>query len=308
MINESTGAPPALRVLVVGGRSRSASAFRRFAARNGLTGLIVLVRQSSEALPGETQIVVDDYFDPPAELLQNVDAVVNFAGIPETRSEDILQAINVRGPERLAKKACNHGVKHFLQISSTHIYGAPERIDRTTPEAPQSPYARSKQAADRALSQLMSDDFKVTLLRMPMHYGPKAGDKLRKLARLIRRLGWFAVPRAPVRRSMVHQDNLAAAILTELHDRRGGIQFAADPDLFGYEILCAALREHTQTRVRLLRFPDFVFIPLRYLAGGIYQRLYRDNVIAPEVVIQPHRGYPVRMMAGLKDVVRERVD
>lgn len=291
------------RVVVVGGRSRAGIAFRRLVARTRPFALTVLVRRPVEALPGERVVVVEDYFSPSDEALAGADAVVNFAGIAENKSELELLEINVRGPERLAQKARARAIKHLVQLSSLHVYGAPKRVDRSTAEEPLSAYARSKLAGDIALAALRTEDFRITLLRMPMHYGVNAGPKLRLLVRIATGLGWFPVPKTPVQRSMVHLDNLAIAIATVIHRQLDGIQFAADPELFCYEMLREALRQHTGKTIHLVRLPDVFFLPMRALAHGAYRRLYQDNVIAPELVLQPEGGYPITMAAGLKDVM-----
>lgn len=304
METADTGPAGVRRVIVVGGRSRAGMAFRRLVARTQPFALTVLVRQPDTCLPGEQIMVVQDYFSPPDEAFTGADALVNFAGIPDNRPEPELAAVNVQGPQQLARKARSSGIKHMVQISSLHVYGAPARVDRSTPEAPMSAYARSKQAGDVALSSLQTGDFRITLLRMPMHYGPDAGKKLRMLVRIVTGLGWFPIPHTVVRRSMVHLDNLAVAIVTVLQRKLDGIQFVADPELFGYEILRDALLLHTGKSIRLARLPDAFFLPMRVLAPGLYRRLYQDNVIAPELVLQPESGYPVTMAAGLKDVLR----
>ena len=304
METEDTRPAGISRVVVVGGRSRAGIAFRRLVAETQQFPLTVLVRRPDQALPGEHVVVVKDYFLPPDEVFTGASAIVNFAGIPDDRSESELVAVNVRGPERLARKASACGIKHMVQISSLHVYGAPTRVDRSTVEAPLSAYARSKLAGDVALSALQTEDFRVTLLRMPMHYGPNAGKKLRMLVRLTTTLGWFPVPKTPVRRSVVHLDNLATAIVTVLRRGLDGIQFVADPELFGYEALRDALRLHTGKTIRLIRLPDTFFLLIRALAHGAYRRLYQDNVIAPELVLQPESGYPVTITVGLKDVMR----
>jgi UDP-glucose 4-epimerase len=292
------------RVVVVGGLSRSALAFRRLAATRAEYEVTVLVRRRTDALAGERIVVVANYFDPPVDCVTRADAIINFVGIPDNRPALELQQVNVLGPERLAKCARASGAKHFIHISSLHVYGDQERVDRFTLEAPLSAYARSKLAADQALAALASPDFRISLLRMPMHYGPDVGDKLRRLAKLTMSIGWFPIPTKPLRRSMVHVDNLAAAILEEIRVGSGGIVFVADDDLFGYEVLRDAIKEHTGRDLKLVRLPTLAFAPLRILARGVYRRLYRDNAIAPSLVLQPKGGYPVHMRAGLRDVLK----
>jgi nucleoside-diphosphate-sugar epimerase len=289
-----------LRVVVVGGGARSAQAFRRYVSTLDKVELTVLVRKPVESLPGEAVIVVADYFSPPEGLLLDKDAVVNFVGVTTGASEAHLSSLNVEGPARLARYARAQGVKHFIHLSSLHIYGDAEFIDRTTPEAPLSAYARSKQRGDCALSDEAGEGFTVTNLRMPMHYGYGAGDKLRRLASFIARVGWFPVRKARVERSVVHLDNLSAAIAFLIEKRLGGIQFTADPEPFSVEILAEIAAASTGRPIRLVRVPEILFLPLRVFAKGVYRRLYMNNVVSRDILLRT--AYPVRLKEGLKDV------
>src|SRR5205807_1436385 len=242
-----------------------------------------------------------DYFSPPQGVLEGTHAIVNFVGVTTSANEAHLRSLNVEGPVRLARFARAHGVKQFVQLSSLHIYGDAELIDRATPEAPLSAYARSKQTGDRALSCEAADGFTVTNLRMPMHYGYGAGEKLRRLAAFITKLGWFPARKSRVERSVVHLDNLSAAIIFVVERKLGGVQFAADPEPFSVETLAEVAFAKSGQTVRLVRFPEVLFLPLRIFAKGIYRRLYRNNVICGDVLLKA--TYPVKLKDGLKDVL-----
>ena len=290
-----------LRVVVVGGGARSARAFRRYVSRLDNIELTVLVRKPVESLPGEAVIVVADYFSPPEGLLLDKDAVVNFVGVTERTSEAELGSLNVEGPVRLARYARTQRVKHFIHLSSLHIYGDAEFIDSTTPEAPFSAYARSKQRGDCALSDEAGEGFTITNLRMPMHYGYGAGEKLRLLAAFMTRFGWFPVRKERVERSVVHLDNLSAAIAFLIEKRLGGIQFTADPEPFSVEVLAEVAAAKTGRATRLVRLPEILFLPLRIFAKGVYRRLYMNNVICRDILVGA--TYPVSLREGLKDVL-----
>jgi nucleoside-diphosphate-sugar epimerase len=290
-----------LRVVVVGGGARSAQAFRRYVSAKGKVEVTTLVRKPVESFPGEAVIVVADYFSPPEGLLSGKDVIVNFVGITGTASEADLRSLNVEGPVRLAGFARAQGVKHFIHLSSLHIYGDAEFIDSTTPEAPLSAYARSKQRADWALSNEAGEGFTVTTLRMPMHYGYGAGEKLRLLASFMRRFGWFPLRRDRVVRSVVHLDNLSAAIAYLIERRLGGIRFAADPEPFSLETLAEVAAARTGRAIRLVRLPRVLFLPLRVFAKGVYRRLYMNNVISRDILLLT--TYPVSLKEGLKDVL-----
>jgi nucleoside-diphosphate-sugar epimerase len=289
-----------LRVVVVGGAARSAQAFRRYVSRLDKVELTVLVRKPVESFPGEAVVVVADYFSPPEGLLLDKDAVVNFVGLTARASEAQLSSLNVEGPVRLARHACAQGVKHFIHLSSLHIYGDAEFIDRTTPEAPFSAYARSKQRGDCALSAEAREGFTVTSLRMPMHYGYGAGEKLQRLAAFIAKFGWFPVRKDRVERSVVHLDNLSAAIAFLIEKRLGGVQFTADPEPFSVELLAEVATARTGRAIRLVRLPEILFLPLRVFAKGVYRRLYMNNVISRDILLGT--AYPVRLKDGLRDV------
>ena len=290
-----------LRIVVVGGGARSAQAFRRYVSRLDKFDVTVLVRRLGASLAGERIVVVSDYFSPPEDVLRGMDTLVNFVGVTTSASESHLRSLNVEGPVRLAGFARALGIKHFVQLSSLHIYGDAELVDRATPEAPLSAYARSKQAGDRALSCEAADGFTVTNLRMPMHYGYGAGEKLRLLAGFITRLGWFPVRKGRVERSVVHLDNLSAAIVFLVEQRLGGIQFAADPEPFSVDTLAEVAFAKTGKKIRLVPCPEFLFLPLRIFGKSIYRRLYRKNVISRHALLGV--TYPVTMKESLKEVL-----
>jgi nucleoside-diphosphate-sugar epimerase len=290
-----------LRIVVVGGGARSARAFRRYVFAVDKFDVTVLVRKPVEPLPREAITVVSDYFSPSESVLRGKDTVVNFVGVTANASDAHLKSLNVDGPVRLARFARAQGVKHFIQLSSLHIYGDAEFVDHATPEAPISAYARSKQKGDRALSEESTAGFMVTNLRMPMHYGYGAGGKLRSLAVFITRFGWFPLRKDRVQRSVVHLDNLSAAITFVIEKRLGGIQFAADPEPFTVEVLAEVAVAKRGRTVRLVRLPEIMFLPLRVFAKGVYRRLYMNNVISGDVLVGT--AYPVRLKEGLKDVL-----
>jgi nucleoside-diphosphate-sugar epimerase len=137
-----------------------------------------------------------------------------------------------------------------------------------------------------------------------MHYGYGAGEKLKHLAAFITKFGWFPVRRTRVERSVVHLDNLSAAIVGLVKQRLGGIQFAADPEPFSVETLAEVIGAKAGQRVRLVRFPEFLFLPLRIFAKGIYRRLYRNNVICRDVIVRV--AYPVNLKEALGTFLFDR--
>lgn len=83
---------------------------------------------------------------------------------------------NVRGTLNVLEASRRAGVRRFVQVSTSEVYGTPESlpIRETHPIQAQSPYAASKAAADQlALSFYRSFGLPVTVLRPFNTYGPR---------------------------------------------------------------------------------------------------------------------------------------
>ena len=304
MVEERSEANGSVRVLVVGGQSRAAQAFRECVSKKGIFSPSVLVRKSACELPGERIETIQDYFDPGSDLLQSTDVVINFVGLTGRRRDAELRSINVEGPIRLAQSAKRQGVRHFVHLSSLAVYGSAKDINADTPDAPITPYGHSKREADKELAELADPGFVVTILRAPTLYGPGQPGKLGQLASTMSRLGWFPVGQYLQLRSTLHLRNLAAALIEAVQRRLRGIQFAADPQPFALDILAQVIGEHRGRNIRLLRLPALAFLPMRVLAPGFHASVYGRSLIQEEACVTPPSGYPLSLRAGLKDLLR----
>lgn len=291
-----------LRVLVVGGGSRAARAFRRFAAGSELE-IATLVRSPVDSAGGEDVHIVSDYFSPPTDLLRWADVVVNFVGITKGRDEALLKSVNVEGPARLAAQAKRLGAKHFIQLSTFHVYGHAEHISQTTALAPLTPYARSKLTADRILLALSTEQFIVTILRLPVLYGDGVGENLHRLTSLIASAPVFVVAEAPQLRSAMHVDNLASLLQSIVTARIGGIQFGADAEPYSIHLLIDLVEEASGHRPRLIRLSARSLSMLRFISAGLHSRLFRPNLLLQRDRVVSGKALPVPIGIGLKDIL-----
>jgi nucleoside-diphosphate-sugar epimerase len=284
--------PPSgrIRLLVVGGHSRAALAFRRAALASGQFDVAFLVRRSGDIAPGEVQHVVQDYFAPPDEVFSDIDCLVNFTGAPSLPSADDLWRLNAQGPIQLAERAKSAGVRRFIQLSSLSIFGGAEDIGRDTRPAPKTLYGRTKLAAEEGLQRLAGPQFSVVLARAPLIYGPDGGGKLFQLVRLLRKVRLFPVPNPLQPRSMVHVNNLALGLLVLAQGRESEAAFIMDPTPFRLDRLVAVLRAAGGEGIGLITLPSVVFRLLQAAAPGAYESLYRRSLIRAEdgVPLPPH--------------------
>jgi nucleoside-diphosphate-sugar epimerase len=154
-----------------------------------------------------------------ASTLEGVRAVVHLAGrhVGDTEifERDIAMSLN------LARQAAAHGVERFVFLSSIKVNGEvtrPGEVFRET-DAP-NPHDTYGQAKLRIEQGLREVDLPVTVIRVPLVYGPGVRANFRRLITAVER-GW-PLPLAAVdnRRSLVAVENLCDFILHALEAPR----------------------------------------------------------------------------------------
>jgi nucleoside-diphosphate-sugar epimerase len=128
------------------------------------------------------EIVVGDMRAAPAYALDNVEAVVNIAGLSNDPTAEYNPAanyeMNTTASVALARTCIQHGVKRYIYASSCSIYdfGVLDHnqdviMDETAPVNPRAAYSGSKFAAEKELLPLASDKFCVSILRKGTLFG-----------------------------------------------------------------------------------------------------------------------------------------
>ncbi len=178
----------------------------------------------------------------PAALLNGCDAVVHLAALVHVRGRSTddqfirtMVETNVRGTERLARAAADQGAFRFVFMSSAAVFARGNGtavIDEDSPLRPETPYGRSKLAAEEALQAISRDTGLVSVaLRPPLVYGAAAPGNFRTLLRLASR--GLPVPSGALaaRRSLISVTNLCGLIACVLEARSPphGAYIAAEP-------------------------------------------------------------------------------
>jgi nucleoside-diphosphate-sugar epimerase len=119
----------------------------------------------------------------PAALLAGADAVVHLAAISNdpmgNRFETVTHDINTAASLRLARMACDCGVRNFVFASSCSVYGFAEGRSRREGDAlnPLTAYASSKIATEQGLQALANGSMTISCLRFATACG--MSDRLR---------------------------------------------------------------------------------------------------------------------------------
>jgi nucleoside-diphosphate-sugar epimerase len=171
--------------------------------------------------------IFGDVRELPIEVLRSVDAVVHLAAVSNDpmgkRFEATTNEINFSATVDVAKCAKAAGVKNFVFASSCSVYGFADGGPRRETDAvnPLTAYARSKVAAERALSQLNCGDMAVTCLRFATACG--MSDRLR----LDLVLNDFVASAFNCEKIALRSDGTAWRPLIDVEDMARAIEWAA---------------------------------------------------------------------------------
>lgn len=123
----------------------------------------------------------------------------------------------------VAKKAKESGVKQFIFMSSMIVYGSPENgiVTKQTSPKPLNFYGLSKLEAEKGLMRLETNEFRVSILRPPMIYGPGSKGNYQKLQKLAIFTPFF--PDYPNKRSMLYINNFNIFIKKIIDNQEYGI-------------------------------------------------------------------------------------
>ncbi|MBN1148373.1 MAG: NAD-dependent epimerase/dehydratase family protein [Anaerolineales bacterium] len=162
----------------------------RLAARGDALRALVRSTSNLSVLP-KIDLFVGDLTQ--AETVERamvgVECVYHCAGVvtdwdPDGRS----WAVNVMGVTALAEAALRAGVKKFVHVSTTDVYGYPDR--RTTEDVPYRyrgwPYCNTKIDAEKRVWEYHQKGLPVTVLRPATVYGPRSYSIVGEFVDLLR--------------------------------------------------------------------------------------------------------------------------
>jgi nucleoside-diphosphate-sugar epimerase len=135
-------------------------------------------------------------------------------------------AVNFEGTRNLVEAAGRAGVKRFVFLSSVKAMAEPGEAcaDESFPGEPETAYGRSKLAAEQAvLAAGERYGMHVANLRLAMVYGAGGRGNLERMGRLVKRGVFPPLPETGNHRSLVHVDDVVAAMrLVAGDDRANG--------------------------------------------------------------------------------------
>jgi nucleoside-diphosphate-sugar epimerase len=137
--------------------------------------------------------------------------------------------VNFEGTRNLVEAAGQSGVRRFVFLSSVKAMAEPGRCcaDENFPGQPETAYGQAKRAAEAAVLEAgRRYGMHVVNLRLAMVYGSGGRGNLERMGRLVRRGLFPPLPETGNRRSLVHVDDVVAAMrLVADDDRASGCTY-----------------------------------------------------------------------------------
>lgn len=210
--------------------------------------------------------------------LQDVDGVIHCAARvhimkPTAEDEALFHQTNVEGTQKLFKDAKAANVKQFIFLSTIKVNGestqhVPFKEDDIP--NPQDMYARSKWLAESALWEMaQGTSCHVTVLRLPLVYGPKVKGNLAKLTQALQTRQCLPLRSIRNKRSFLALPNLASAIASCMDNEQAKGQtflLADDADLSTPELI-ELLAQSQSVTARLISCPVFLLKLLGVMTG-----------------------------------------
>lgn len=247
-----------------------------------------LVRPGAEAAQIKTldgvSLATGDLLDEASltELMRGCDVVFHLAAMvhaPPNASLSQFQRINIDGTRSVVNAADAAGVPALVFFSTVAVYPeSEESLDESSAVGPSTPYGATKLAAEQ-LVMTMENRMRVTILRLPVVYGPRDRGNVRRLAGAIAKRRFFIPGSGDNVKTMVAVDNVAEAALHVASDARasGRIYLVTDENP-------ATLSEIVSVISRCLglsRMPPKVPLALAVAAGQLADFLRALHVSLP---------------------------
>lgn len=212
--------------------------------------------------------------------VKGIDVILHLSALVHQKSgvsADEYERVNIANTLKLAKKAKESRVGHFIFMSTVKVYGeeSKEIYTESFTCKPQDKYGQSKLKAERELQKLGSEDFIVSIIRTPIVYGYGVKANIENLINLIRTSPILPFANIENQRSFVYVGNLCALVDKVIETKKSGIFLTCDDKPLSTTRLIELIATGMGKKVYLVKLPFFKEL-LRCLKPSIYKRLYKN--------------------------------
>lgn len=239
-----------------------------------------------------------------------VDTILHLAALVHQMKgapEEKYFEINTRLTERLAKKAKEHGVKHFIFYSTVKVYGYDGDLENhdfilteNSPCNPNDPYGVSKYEAEKILQKLKDEIFKVAIIRPALVYGKGVKGNMLSLIKLVDRCPVLPFNYTYNRRTVVGIENILYMTKLIIDKEVNGIYIGSDLKEVSIKDIIEAMENKLNKKRLKIKIPSLIFKILCFSHKKIMVRIY-GSLMFKQSDNYMEIGYKKEKLKGLKD-------
>lgn len=238
----------------------------------------------------------------------DVDCILHLAalvhqmkGAPEEKYFEINRDLT----EKLAVRAKESGVRHFVFYSTVKVYGYDGDLYNhnfvlgiNSKCKPNDPYGQSKYEAEEILRELENNNFTVAHIRPPMIYGAGVKGNMINLVKLVKKISILPFDYSENKRSIVSINNLLDLTKQVIDKEEKGIYIPTDGEAVSIKEMVKGIGDGFDKKVILIKFPNFIYKLLCKIKPNIMVRLYGSLQFKGN-------NQPVEIMKqGLKEMIK----
>jgi len=234
----------------------------------------------------------DDFTIIPVCLIENrpedldykgVDCILHLAALVHQMNgapEEKYFEVNTELTKRLANKAKEAGVGHFVFYSTVAVYGTHGSIDEeivlnvSSPTNPKDAYGKSKLQAENILRDLEDIDFIVSVIRPPMVYGDNCPGNMARLEKLVKIFPILPFGNDEFKRSIVHIDKLLEETKKVIDSRGKGIFIPKDDKDVNIKEIVESLALKNYRKIFLIKIPKYFLKMMYKIKPSLVSSLY----------------------------------
>ena len=178
----------------------------------------------------------------------------------------------------IAKKAKDEGVSHFLFMSTVKVYGEyTEKGYPWTEEfdcSPTDPYGKSKLEGEQRIKALEDNNFKVSVIRTPLVYGPGVRANMYNLMKMINRYPVVPFGNINNKRSLTFVGNLCQLLHNIIEQKKSGIFLACDGEPVSTSVLVKQISIASLKKHNIIAIPGIMQKSVKLLKPEIHRRIF----------------------------------
>ncbi len=216
------------------------------------------------------------------QTFEEVDCILHLAGIAHQKNitaQDIYRKVNTDLTIELAKNAKENGIKHFIFMSSVKVYGdsySKQTLNINSETIPTDAYGISKLEAEKELSLMNDVNFKVSIVRTPVVYGPQAKGNMLTLMKHIYKGTPLPLGDIDNKRSLVSIDNLNEMLNRIIDLKADGIFIAGDDHAISTSQLINYIVRGLNVKANIFKLPFLGRKFIKLLKPGFYNRVFNS--------------------------------